>query len=118
MRLVPVVAVRPCDGTRQVGLFWSEALGWPLVWDQNQETAIQSPHGDTKIARGVPPVAPNQVRNRQRLDLARPTATRQRRSTGGSPSAPPGSRSMTKAPMTRAPVTLAVHGDHPARADQ
>ena len=22
-----------CDGTREVGYFWSEALGWPLVWD-------------------------------------------------------------------------------------
>lgn len=26
-----------CDGTREVGLFWSEALGWPLVWDHDQE---------------------------------------------------------------------------------
>ncbi|WP_407567245.1 VOC family protein [Polymorphospora sp. A560] len=26
-----------CDGTREVGLFWSEALGWPLVWDQDQD---------------------------------------------------------------------------------
>ncbi len=29
-----------CDGTREVGLFWAEALGWPLVWDQDQETAL------------------------------------------------------------------------------
>jgi hypothetical protein len=58
-----------CDGTRQVGLFWSEALGWPLVWDQNQETAIQSPHGGTKVAWGGPPVAPQQGRNRQRFVL-------------------------------------------------
>ena len=47
-----------CDGTREVGLFWSEALGWPLVWDQDEETAIQSPHGGTKVAWGGPPVAP------------------------------------------------------------
>ncbi|WP_420118906.1 VOC family protein [Micromonospora sp.] len=59
-----------CDGTREVGLFWSEALGWPLVWDQDQETAVQSPHGGTKVAWGGPPVAPKQGRNRQRLDLA------------------------------------------------
>ncbi len=59
-----------CDGTREVGLFWSEALGWPLVWDQDQETAIQSPHGGTKVAWGGPPVAPRAVRNRQRFDLA------------------------------------------------
>ncbi len=59
-----------CDGTREVGLFWSEALGWPLVWDQDQETAIQSPHGGTKVAWGGPPVAPKEVRNPQRFDLA------------------------------------------------
>ena len=59
-----------CDGTREVGLFWSEALGWPLVWDQNQETAIQSPHGGTKVAWGGPPVSPKPARNRQRFDLA------------------------------------------------
>src|SRR3712207_2439187 len=34
-----------CDGTREVGLFWSQALGWPLVWDQDQETAVQTSHG-------------------------------------------------------------------------
>ena len=59
-----------CDGTREVGLFWSEALGWPLVWDQDSETAIQSPHGGTKVAWGGPPVDPKEVRNRQRFDLA------------------------------------------------
>jgi len=36
-----------CGGTRDVGLFWSEGLGWPLVWDENQETAVQSPLGGT-----------------------------------------------------------------------
>ena len=59
-----------CDGTRAVGVFWSEALGWPLVWDQDQETAIQSPYGGTKVAWGGPPVAPKGGRNRQRFDLA------------------------------------------------
>jgi catechol 2,3-dioxygenase-like lactoylglutathione lyase family enzyme len=59
-----------CDGTRGVGLFWSEALGWPLAWDQDQETAIQSPLGGTKVAWGGPPVAPKEARNRQRFDLA------------------------------------------------
>jgi catechol 2,3-dioxygenase-like lactoylglutathione lyase family enzyme len=58
-----------CDGSREVGLFWSDALGWPLVWDQDQETAIQSPHGGTKIAWGGPPVAPKVQSNRQRFDL-------------------------------------------------
>jgi hypothetical protein len=59
-----------CDGTRAVGLFWSEALGWPLVWDQDQETAVQSPRGGTKVAWGGPPVAPKVARNRQRFELA------------------------------------------------
>ncbi|MEO5662320.1 MAG: VOC family protein [Nocardioides sp.] len=58
-----------CDGTRAVGLFWAEALGWPLVWDENEETAIQSPYGGTKVAWGGPPVAPKRGRNRQRFDL-------------------------------------------------
>ncbi len=59
-----------CDGTREVGLFWRDALGWPLVWDQDEETAVQSPHGGTKVSWGGPPVAPQDGRNRQRFDLA------------------------------------------------
>ncbi|MFC4108703.1 VOC family protein [Micromonospora zhanjiangensis] len=59
-----------CDGTREVGLFWSEALGWPLVWDQDEQTAIQSPYGGTKVAWGGPPVTAKGGRNPQRFDLA------------------------------------------------
>jgi hypothetical protein len=59
-----------CDGNRAAGVFWSAALGWPLVWDQDQETAIQSPRGGTKVAWGGPPVAPKKGPNRQRFDLA------------------------------------------------
>jgi predicted enzyme related to lactoylglutathione lyase len=61
-----------CDGSREVGLFWSEALGWPLVWDQDQETAIQSPAGGTKIAWGGPPLRGKTGRGRQHFDLAPP----------------------------------------------
>ena len=57
------------DGTQSVGYFWSEALGWPLVWDQDQETAIRSPHGGPKITWGGPPVAPKPGRNRLRLEV-------------------------------------------------
>ena len=32
-----------CAGSRETGFFWSEALEWPLVWDQGLQTAIQSP---------------------------------------------------------------------------
>src|SRR5215217_2458597 len=59
-----------CDGSREVGLFWRDALGWPLVWDQEEETAVQSPLGGTKISWGGPPVAAKHGRNRQRFDLA------------------------------------------------
>jgi catechol 2,3-dioxygenase-like lactoylglutathione lyase family enzyme len=59
-----------CDGTREVGIFWAEVLGWRLVWDQDQETAIQAPLGGTKVAWGGPPVAPKHGRNRQRFELA------------------------------------------------
>jgi hypothetical protein len=59
-----------CEGSRAVGLFWHDALGWPLVWDQDEETAVQSPGGGTKVSWGGPPVAPRNGRNRQRFDLA------------------------------------------------
>lgn len=39
-----------CAGTPRVGHFWSRALGWPLVWEKGEETAIQSGAGGTKIA--------------------------------------------------------------------
>ena len=60
-----------CDGTQQVGYFWSEALGWPLVWDQDEETAIRDPAGTgPMITWGGPPVAPKVGRNRLHLDVA------------------------------------------------
>jgi hypothetical protein len=59
-----------CDGTRECGLFWSAAVGWPLVWDENQETAIQSPHGGTKVAWGGSTGAPLPTRDRQRFELS------------------------------------------------
>ncbi|MBF4161679.1 VOC family protein [Nocardioides acrostichi] len=58
-----------CDGTREVGMFWAAALGWPLVWDEHGETAIQAPAGGTKVAWGGSPVAPKRGRNPQRFDL-------------------------------------------------
>ncbi len=66
------VGALACDGSQQVGYFWSEALGWPLVWDQDQETAIRSPHGGPRITWGGPPVEPKQGRNRLRLVVAPP----------------------------------------------
>jgi hypothetical protein len=57
------------DGSQEVGYFWSRALDWPLVWDQDQETAIQSPAGGTKIAWGGPPVNPRSTNDRLHMDL-------------------------------------------------
>ena len=82
-----------CDGTREVGIFWSEALGWPLVWDQDEETAIQSPQGGTKVAWGGRPWPRNGGGTGSASTSLRPTATRERRLTGWSPSVPRISRS-------------------------
>jgi predicted enzyme related to lactoylglutathione lyase len=61
-----------CDGSQQVGYFWSEALQWPLVWDQDKETAIRSPHGGPKISWGGPPLMPKSGKNRLHFDIAPP----------------------------------------------
>jgi len=58
------------DGSQEVGCFWSRALDWPLVWDQDQETAIRSPHGGPKITWGGPPFRAKQSKNRLHVDLA------------------------------------------------
>ena len=64
-----------CDGTRALGYFFSQALGWPLVWDQDEETAIQAP-GRTgpKLTWSGPPLMPRSGRERLHVHLA-PTPT-------------------------------------------
>ncbi|TQL69198.1 hypothetical protein FB381_3101 [Nocardioides albertanoniae] len=57
------------DGSRETGVFWSEALGWPLVWDEDGETAITTPSRSAKVAWGGPPSAPRGPRDRFRFDL-------------------------------------------------
>jgi len=59
-----------CEGSQEVGYFWSEALDWPLVWDQDQETAIRSPHGGPKITWGGGPLTPKTAKYRLHFDLA------------------------------------------------
>jgi len=60
-----------CDGSRAVGYFWSEALGWPLVWDQDEETAIRRPEGNGPfITWGGGPDLPKTGKNRLHLDIA------------------------------------------------
>ena len=63
------VGALACDGSQAVGYFWSAALGWPLVWDQDEETAIRAPHGGPKVTWGGPPVAEKTGRNRLHFDL-------------------------------------------------
>ena len=60
-----------CAGTRQVGYFWSAALGWPLVWDQNDETAIRAPDlAGPMVTWGGEPLNPKLGKNRLHLDIA------------------------------------------------
>jgi len=57
------------DGTRDVGVFWAAALDWPLVWDEDGETAISPPAGGFKIAWGGEPLNERSGRNRMHLVL-------------------------------------------------
>ncbi|MEU6135743.1 VOC family protein [Nocardioides sp. NPDC047086] len=63
------------DGSRETGIFWSAALGWPLVWDQDGETAVATPSGSAKVAWGGPPPVPRGARDRFRFDLITPEDT-------------------------------------------
>ncbi len=58
-----------CAGTPRVGHFWSQALGWPLVWEHGEETAIQSPAGGTKLAWSGEWVDPEPGTGRQYFTL-------------------------------------------------
>ena len=64
-----VVGALAGDGSRATGCFWSEVLEWPLVWDEGEETGIQSPRGGTKISWGGPPLLPRTGKYRPHLDL-------------------------------------------------
>jgi len=67
-----------CDGSREVGYFWSAALGWPLVWDQDDETAIRMPDGTGPFITWGPPIPPKTTKNRLHLDVAPPADGDQR----------------------------------------
>jgi len=67
-----VIGAYSSDGSQAAGYFWSKALDWPLVWDQDGETAIQSPKGGAKISWGGPPVLEKTSKNRLHFDLAPP----------------------------------------------
>lgn len=60
------------DGTPAAGYFWSEVFGWPLVWDQDDETAIRAPDGAEQFITWGPPMHEKLAKNRLHLDIAPP----------------------------------------------
>jgi catechol 2,3-dioxygenase-like lactoylglutathione lyase family enzyme len=67
------LAEATCAGSREVGFFWSEVLGWPLVWDQGLQTAIRSPRGGPKVSWDGERMTPLIRSSRLRFDIAPPT---------------------------------------------
>jgi len=59
-----------CDGTHALGVFWSRVLDWPLVWDEGEETAIQSPDGGSKLTWSGPPLMARDTPERISFQLA------------------------------------------------
>jgi hypothetical protein len=56
-----------------VGRFWSEATGWPVVYDQDGDLAIRHPSGRGPFLTFGPPIPePKAAKNRLHLDLAPP----------------------------------------------
>ncbi|MEO7371139.1 MAG: VOC family protein [Ilumatobacteraceae bacterium] len=66
-----------CDGSPGVGYFWGRALGWALVWDQDEETAIRAADGTGPFITWGPPVLAKKTKNRLHLDIAPPLADSQ-----------------------------------------
>ena len=59
-----------CDGSPEVGHFWSAALGWPLVWDQDGETAIRAPDATGPFVTWGGPTPPSAKPRRWHFDIA------------------------------------------------
>jgi hypothetical protein len=57
-----------------VGRFWSEATGWPVVYDQDGDMAIRHPSGQGPFITFGPPLPEAKTRkNRLHLDIAPPS---------------------------------------------
>ena len=55
------------------GYFWSEATGWPVVYDEDGDTAIRDPSGSGPFITFGPPVRQDKpAKNRLHLDIAPP----------------------------------------------
>jgi len=70
--LIGAIVFEPADPI--VGRFWSEATGWPIVYDQDGDTAIREPDGRGPfVTFGPPSGAAKTGKNRLHLDIAPPT---------------------------------------------
>jgi hypothetical protein len=69
--LIGAVVFEPADPG--VGRFWSEAAGWPIVYDQDGDSAIRAPDGRGPIVTFGPPTgAAKSGKNRLHFDIAPP----------------------------------------------
>jgi len=59
-----------CDGSPTAGYFWRDVLRWPLVWDQDDETAVRAPDLTGPYLTWGPPVPAKTANNRLHLDIA------------------------------------------------
>jgi hypothetical protein len=69
--LIGAIVFEPADPV--VGRFWSEAAGWPLVYEQDGDTAIRAPdRRGPFVTFGPPTGAAKMGKNRLHLDIAPP----------------------------------------------
>jgi hypothetical protein len=70
--LLGAIVFEPADYPT-VGRFWSEALGWPVVYDQDGDLAIRHRSGRGPFLTFGPPIdSTKSAKNRVHLDLAPP----------------------------------------------
>ena len=69
--LIGAIVFEPGDPV--TGRFWGEAIGWPLVYDQDGDTAIRAPDGKGPFVTFGPPGSDAKTaKNRLHLDIAPP----------------------------------------------
>src|SRR4051794_6561369 len=69
--LVGAVVFEPAGPV--VGRFWSEAVGWPIVYDEDGDTAIRAPGGRGPFVTFGPPTGSVKTgKNRLHFDVAPP----------------------------------------------
>ena len=69
--LIGSIVFEPADPV--VGRFWSEATGWPIVYDEDGDIAIRAPDGrGFFVTFGPPTGAVKTGKNRLHLDIAPP----------------------------------------------